>query len=151
MMNRDIREILAEHPFFEGMSAETMDFIAPCAEYREYPRRAFITLIGEPAEELILISQGAAALEMDAGNRTITIQTVEAGSAIGWSWVEEPRISHYDVRVLEDCGVIAINAACLQERCERDKVFGYEIYKRLIRIVVDRLKTTRVQLSDLYS
>ena len=45
---------------------------------------------------------------------------------------------------------IAIDAACLRNKCEDDHHLGYEVMKRLASIIVDRLHSTRLQLLDVY-
>jgi hypothetical protein len=46
--------------------------------------------------------------------------------------------------------VTALDGKCLREKCEEDHDFGYEIMKRFILIVVERLEATRLQLLDIY-
>jgi CRP-like cAMP-binding protein len=110
-----------------------------------------MVLRGNPTTEFYLIRKGRAALEVDAGNNTCVIHTVSKGNVIGWSWVEPPFRWRYDVRVIEPVRAIAFDAECVRQKCEADPVFGYEMYKRFIRIVINRLMATRVQLTDMYA
>jgi CRP-like cAMP-binding protein len=151
MKTISISQLLAGESFFQDMSQAQLDFIAGCASNVHFKEGEFVVLRGKPTTHFFLIRSGHAALEVDAGTKTIVIQTVSDGNVIGWSWVEPPYKWRYDVRVLEDISAIAFDAQCVRDKCEADPVFGYEMYKRFIRIVINRLMATRVQLTDMYS
>lgn len=151
MKTHPISEMLAKQEFFRDMSPEHLEFFAGCASNVRFDEGKFLVLRGKPTTHFFLIRKGRAALEVDAGNRTCTIQTVSGGNVIGWSWVEPPYKWRYDVRVLEPVRAIAFDAECVRKKCEADPVFGYEMYKRFIRIVINRLMATRVQLTDMYA
>ena len=83
------------------------------------------------------------------GKPPITLQTVEAGDVIGWSWVDA-REWVFDVRTLTDCELIALDASRVMAVLESDHALGFEIMRRLNRVVSDRLGATRLQLLDIY-
>ena len=151
MKTRSISQLLSEEEFFKGLNEQQLDFIAGCAKNVHFSEGQFMVLRGKPTTHFYLIRNGRAALEVDAANKTLVIQTVSQGHVIGWSWVEPPYKWRYDVRVLEDVSAVAFDAECVREKCDADPVFGYEMYKRFIRIVINRLMATRVQLTDMYS
>jgi CRP/FNR family cyclic AMP-dependent transcriptional regulator len=39
---------------------------------------------------------------------------------------------------------------CLRKKCEDDHDLGYEIFKRFLAVITERLESTRLQLLDLY-
>jgi hypothetical protein len=45
---------------------------------------------------------------------------------------------------------IGIDAACLRGKCEADHDLGYEMMKRFLPILVQRLHATRLQILDVY-
>jgi CRP-like cAMP-binding protein len=148
---RTISDLLVDQDFFRGIKRDYIDFIAGCASNVHFRKGQFIALRGKPASHFYLIRSGHAALEVDAANRTVIIQTVSAGHVIGWSWLEPPYEWQYDVRTVEDVSAVAFDATCVREKCDGDPVFGYEMYKRFIRVVINRLDATRVQLTDMYA
>lgn len=151
MKVRTISDLLVDQDFFRGIKRDYIDFIAGCASNVHFRKGQFVALRGKAASHFYLIRDGHAALEVDAANRMVIIQTVSAGQVIGWSWVEPPYEWQYDVRAVEDIDAVAFDATCVREKCDADPVFGYEMYKRFIRVVINRLDGTRVQLTDMYA
>ena len=45
---------------------------------------------------------------------------------------------------------IALDANCLRGKCEADHDLGYEMMKRFVPVMAERLHTTRLQLLDVY-
>jgi hypothetical protein len=39
---------------------------------------------------------------------------------------------------------------CLRGKCDEDSVLGYELLKRFVPVIVERLQATRVRLLDVY-
>ena len=46
--------------------------------------------------------------------------------------------------------VVAFDAACLRGKADADPVLGYELMRRFIPVIVERLQATRVRLLDVY-
>ena len=46
--------------------------------------------------------------------------------------------------------VVAFDAACLRGKADEDPVLGYELMRRFIPVIVERLQATRVRLLDVY-
>ena len=71
---------------------------------------------------------GVVAIETFVAARgTITIETVEAGEMIGWSWLFPPYRWHFDARALVPTRATAFDGACLREKCGRDPALGYAL------------------------
>ena len=45
----------------------------------------------------------------------------------------------------------SIDAQCLRRKCDDNPALGYELMKRFLPILADRLQAARVQLVDLYA
>jgi CRP/FNR family cyclic AMP-dependent transcriptional regulator len=56
----------------------------------------------------------------------------------------------YDARALELVRAIAMDATCLRDKCEADHDLGYELMKRFMPVMVERLHSTRLQMLDVY-
>jgi hypothetical protein len=80
----------------------------------------------------------------------MTFQTAGEGEMIGLSWLIPPYRWRYDAKALELVRAIALDATCLRNKCEADHHLGYELMKRFVPVMVDRLHTTRLQLLDVY-
>jgi len=72
------------------------------------------------------------------------------GEILGVSWVIPPYRWTYDARALDLLRAIAIDAACLRQKREADHDLGYEMMKRFLPILVQRLQATRLQILDVY-
>jgi hypothetical protein len=80
----------------------------------------------------------------------VTIQTVPQGEIVGVSWLIPPWRWTYDARALDDIRAIAINAACLRQKCDADHDLGYDMMKRFMPVLIQRLQATRLQIIDVY-
>lgn len=148
---RTLETILAEHPFFEGLPDKHLKVIVGCASNVSFEEGETIFHEGEEANRFYLIRQGRVALEVyAAGIGTITIQTLDAGDILGWSWLVPPYRWHFDARAVEPVRAIALDGECLRRKCEEDHDLGYELLKRFAEIITQRLQATRLQLLDVY-
>lgn len=146
-----ITESLAALPFFEGMPEEYLEFISGCASHAHFSEGEFLLLEGSEADHFFAIREGLAALEIEAANKTFTLQTVQEGNVVGWSWMIPPYTWHYDVRAITPVSAIRFNALCVRDKCDADPRFGYEVLRRFSRLVIQRLMVTRMLLIDMYS
>ncbi len=147
-----IETILVQHPFFQGMEPRHIQLIAGCASNFNIAAGKYIVHEGEEAELFYLIRRGRVALEAHAAERgPITIETIEAGEVLGWSWLFPPFRWHFSARTMESTQGILINGQCLRAKGEADHDLGYELVKRVAQVMMQRLQATRLQLLDLYA
>lgn len=152
MTIESLERILAEHPFFKGLKEEYLALIVGCAKNVFYKAGDFIFREGEEANEFYVIRDGKVSLEISVPwKEPVTIQTLESGDVLGWSWIVPPYYWHFDAKVIEPTRVIALDGKCLRNKCEEDHNLGYELLKRFVTILERRLQATRIQLLDLYA
>lgn len=143
--------ILAEHPIFAGFSEEYRRIISGCARNHRFDAGQYLFHEGQPADEFFLIRHGKVALEIVApGQAPIVFSTLVPGEVVGASWLAPPYRWMYDARSVELTRAIGIDAACLRGKCEADPAMGYEMMKRFVPVLVNRLHATRLQLLDVY-
>jgi CRP/FNR family transcriptional regulator, cyclic AMP receptor protein len=146
-----LEAILAQHPFFDRLEQRYLDLLVGCASNVRFDARQFILREGEEANHFYLIRHGKVALEIFAGHRgPITVETLEDGDIVGWSWLFPPYRWRFDARAVEITRAIALDGKCLRTKSEQDHDLGYELLKRFARIVEERLQATRLQLLDVY-
>jgi CRP/FNR family transcriptional regulator, cyclic AMP receptor protein len=146
-----LEPILAAHPFFTGMSPELLKLLVGCASNVKYEAGDFISREGQDASEFFIIRQGKVALELFSPTHgPITVETLEDGDVMGWSGLLPPYRSHFDARAVVLTRTIRFDGKCLRGKLEADHHLGYEMLKRFIRIIVERLSATRLQLLDIY-
>ena len=69
------------------------------------------------------------ALEIQAPAGPITIETLHNGDPVGWSWLFEPYLTHFDARSRGTTRAIKFDAGELRRRCEADAQLGYELMR----------------------
>lgn len=148
---KTLEPILAKHPFFKGLDQPYLELITGCASNIRLKTGELLFREGEEAKQFFVIREGAVALEVFVpGTGPVTIQTVEEGDVVGWSWLFPPYRWHFTGRVIVPVRAIALDGECLRGKCEHDHNLGYEFLKRFSHIMLERLQATRLQLLDLY-
>lgn len=148
----NLKRILEVHPFVLGLAPRHVELIVGCAANVRFPAGAYIGREGERADQFYVIREGKVALEIHAPPRgTISIQTLEDGDVLGWSWLVIPYRWRFDIRAVLDTRAIALDGACLRTKCQQDHELGYELMNRIAHIIEQRLNSTRLQLIDMYS
>jgi CRP/FNR family cyclic AMP-dependent transcriptional regulator len=147
-----LEPILAVHPFFKGLEPQYLKLITGCASNVRFDAGTYIFREGEQASLFYLIREGKVALEIHGAQRgPITIETIEAGEVLGWSWLFPPFRWHFSGKAIEPTRAIALDGACLRVKAEEDPRLGYELMKRVAQIMMERLQATRIQLLDVYN
>ena len=150
-MARRLDELLAEVPLFAGLGAERLELLAGCASNVGFAAGEAISRAGEPADTFYVIRRGTVAIELYAPARgALTVETLEAGEVVGWSWLFPPYRWNFDARALSAVRATAFDGACLRGKCEHDPALGYELMKRFAQVFVERLQWTRLRLLDVY-
>ena len=146
-----IEELLAEAPAFSGMSREHLELIAGCAQNKVFQAGEYLMREGDPADSFFVIRHGRVAMEIFVPQRgAVTIETIDDGDLLGWSWLVPPFRGHLDARALGTVRTVVFDAACLRGKSDTDPVLGYELMRRFIPVIVERLQATRVRLLDVY-
>jgi CRP-like cAMP-binding protein len=145
-----LERIVREHPFFSGMKEEFLELISGCAKNVRFEAGQYLFHEGQPADQFYLLRSGRVALQISAPERTLTVQTVGEDEIVGASWLVAPYRWGFDAKALELTRAIAMDAACLRGKCEGDHDLGYELMKRFMPILIQRLHATRLQILDVY-
>jgi CRP-like cAMP-binding protein len=145
---KTLREQIADHPIFVGMSPEHLDLLAAGASEAKFEAGTTLFREGQPAGQCFLIQSGRAALEAhEPANGTMAIETLVPGDVLGWSWLFPPFTWHFRASALEPTKALVLNGGHLLVVAEDDKSFGYEIMKRVAQVVIHRLQSTRRRLA----
>ena len=145
-----LENIIARHPFLENLHQRYSHLLRECGTLQHFGPRQQIFQTGSEADHFYLIDHGRVALETPfiPGNGVVIIQTLEAGEALGWSWLFPPLVWHFGARAIEPTDVVAFDAAVLRDKANEDHEFGYEFAMRVGGIMLQRLQATRLQLLD---
>ena len=122
------------HPFVRGMAPEHSAAIASVSEQVKFESGRFIFRAGDTADHFYLIRTGMVSLEVARDElHPHTIQILNEGEVLGWSWRFEPYEWHFDARAQTPVQAISIDAARLRELCDADHALGYELMLRIDR------------------
>lgn len=149
---KTIDQILAEHPFFQGCAPDQIQLIATCAQNAYYKADMYLFHETETASTFYLLRSGKVALETSIpGPGMVTIETINAGEVVGWSWLFPPYRWHFSVRSVENVQATVFDGTCLRGKAEQDHHLGYALAMKFAEVMMRRLQATRLQLLDMYN
>jgi CRP/FNR family cyclic AMP-dependent transcriptional regulator len=147
----NLEELLAEHPFLKGLEPSHLKVIAGCASNVRFNKGDFIFREEDEADRFFLIRHGLVALDVFVPQRgPVTIDTIQEGDVLGWSWLFPPYSWHFDARAVQLTRAVAFDGKCLREKCDKDVELGYVLVKRFAQVIMQRLQSARLQLLDIY-
>ena len=132
---------VALHPFLVGMNRRQLALLTSCAMTVQFNRGQVIFREGDLADRFYLIETGKVNLESSGGL---------GDPMLGWSWMFPPHIWTFTACAVEPTTAIFFDGASLQESCEEDHSFGYELLKRMNLVMYQRMQTTRSKMLDLH-
>lgn len=152
MSFEDLRPLIAQQRFFDGLADEHVDLLAGCASNVRFDAGELLFREGDMADSLYVVRQGRVALELTIpGRDPVVLQTCGEGDVIGWSWMVAPHRWRYSGRAAQMTRAIALDGNCLRGKCDENHELGFQLLKRVSEILAHRLEATRLQLLDLYS
>ena len=148
---RTLDLLLRDVPLFEGLTNARRALIAGCAGNVRFLEGETLFREGDPANTFLLLRHGSIAIETFVPARgAITIETIEPGEIVGWSWLFAPYRWHFDARALSTVRATAFDGACLRGKCNDDPELGYELMSRFAQVLMERLQWMRLRLLDVY-
>ncbi len=99
-----------------------------------------------------MVQKGIVSLEVYVAKvGPVTVETIGTGDVLGWSWLYPPHRWHFDARAVELTHALVLNGKILRNQIEKDHELGFQLMKRISRIVEDRLQATRLKLMEVYN
>lgn len=143
-------DTLAAQPFFRGLSPMHLELLVADAMSAEFKAGELVMEEGGPANRFYLIHSGKVELlsPPDLDHDPIPIETIEAGSVLGWSWLFPPYCWRFDARTVTPVKAIFFYGTRLREQCEHDHELGHELMKRVSAVGIERLQATRRRLVE---
>ncbi len=142
---------LASYSFFEGMKKEHLDLLSGQVSKDTFKTNEYVFEEKQEASKLYLILKGKVSIEMTSPEgKPFSIQTLNQGDILGWSWLIPPHEWRFSARSMENTELLIIDGEFIRKKSEKDHDLGYEIFKRLADIFVQRLDATRRQLFEMY-
>ncbi|NDD58787.1 MAG: cyclic nucleotide-binding domain-containing protein [Chlamydiae bacterium] len=149
---KSISDIVKEHPFFGGLDPKDLEFISGCGKNVVFKEGQIIAHPGQAADIFYLLKEGDVAIYYETPIRKpIIYHTLQAGELLGLSWLIPPYRWTVSAKARSTTRAIAIDGACLREKCEKDPYLGYLLMKRLISVLLKREESLRLHLLDVFS
>ena len=146
-----MRRSWPKSPCFAGLGGAELELLAGCASNVRFEQGDVLFREGDEANTFYVVRHGAVALEAFVPARgELTIETIEAGEVVGWSWLFPPYRWHFDGRALSQVRATAFDGACLRGKCDDDPALGYDLMRRFAQVMIERLQWTRLRLLDVY-
>lgn len=150
MERRTLKSALAKHHFLQGLPGPYLDLLTGCAKNVRFESEDFLFHAGQEADRFFLIRKGRVRVELPVGHRSpVTVQTVDEGEILGWSWLIPPYRWHFSARSLEPVLALSFDGKCIRGKMEKDHDLGYEIFRRFSLIMSARLEGALLQLVGL--
>jgi CRP-like cAMP-binding protein len=144
-------DLLAAHPFLAGLTDDQLERLSYWSSRSMFHAGNRIFRENGQADRFWLIQRGQVNLDTHiAGRGEVVVETLGPGSVLGWSWMFAPYRWHFGAVAIENTFTVSVDAHGIRALSERDPVLGYELSRRFIQVVVERLQATRVRLLDLY-
>ncbi|RPK32368.1 cyclic nucleotide-binding domain-containing protein [Streptomyces sp. Mg1] len=106
---------------------------------------------GEKADRFWIIRSGTVALDIQMpGRGRVVVETIGAGSLLGWSWLCPPRQWHLGAEARDPVRAWEFDAAAVRDLCAVDAALGLSLVTLIAETIGDRLRATRTRLLDLY-
>jgi CRP-like cAMP-binding protein len=146
-----LERILAEHPFFQGLATNYLQLMVGCASNVRFNAGDYLFHEGEDAQKFYLLREGKVVLELPVTkHEPVSIQRLNEGDVLGWSWLIPPYQWHFDARATTSVRALELDGACLRDKCEADHDLGYEVMKRFTPLIAQRLQASRRNLLEIY-
>lgn len=144
--------LLGEQPFFDGMRPMHLERLSYYAKRRAFRPGSHIFHEGGHADRFWVVREGRVQLDTHLpGRPDAVVETLGPGAVLGWSWLFPPHTWHFGATALDTIHTVELEGTGVFRLCREDPEIGYELTRRFMRVVVDRLQATRVRLIDVYS
>jgi CRP/FNR family cyclic AMP-dependent transcriptional regulator len=151
-MNKVTASSLATHPFLRGLDPKCLAALASAARTVVFPARHRIMEAGGNASRFWLIQSGSVAVDMSVpGNGRVVIESLGIGEVLGWSWLIPPQEWAFGATTISPVRAFEFDAAAVHALCAADPELGYELTRRMLRVLAHRLRTTRIRLATMCS
>ena len=142
---------LGTHPFVADFRPEHRARLASMAKEVRFAPNEVIFREGDDYSVLYLLERGMVALELEVPGHVLRVQTLYAGDVFDWSALLPHAGKHFQARALEPVTALAFEGDQLLASFKADPQFGLTFMLRLMGVVSERLRNTRLQLLDMYS
>jgi len=147
-------ELLRRFPLFAHFSEDQLTEVALISEEIALPQDSVIFEECQTAAAMFLLLEGGVELYFvskeeyhPTARKEFSAGDINPGELFGCSALVEPYVLNASARVTQPARLIKIDAAELRKLLDANPDFGYLVMKQMIKVVMERLASTRVQLA----
>lgn len=150
-MNHSLLQTLESHPFAADFAPQDRARLASLAKEVRFEPDQVIFREGDDYSVFYLLGKGMVALELEVPGHVLRVQTLYTGDVFDWSALLPHAGKHFQARALDAVTALAFEGEQLLASFKADPQFGLAFMLRLMGVVSERLRNTRLQLVDMYS
>src|SRR5262249_24747465 len=134
----------------KGLSEPLLERLAREAMPAEFKAGEEVFNEGGLANRFYLICSGQVELQAATGldHQPVVVDTIGAGSVLGWSWLFPPYSWHFDACAITPVKAIFFYGTRIREECETNHELGHELMKRVSAVAIERLQATRRRMIE---
>ena len=141
--------LVEQQPFFSGLSGRHLQLLADSAMEIQFKAGEWIFRQGDPANRFYLILDGKVLIESKVKERgMMPIRTLGPGDDLAWAWLFPPYYMHFSACAIEPTRTIFFYGTRLREQCDANHELGYQLMKRIAKVVVQNLNATQQRLLE---
>lgn len=147
----DLEALLLQHTQLANLPTDFVRSLVECATQVRAAPETVLFRQGEKANGCYFLLKGKVAIELDMPPKgRLVIQTIGQGDILGWSWLIEPYLWRFDTHAIEEVEAILLDGAQLRAKLATRPEMGFELLKRMLKLMGQRLEGARLQLLDIY-
>ncbi|MGX2992785.1 cyclic nucleotide-binding domain-containing protein [Streptomyces sp. JNUCC 64] len=117
-----------------------------------FPQDARIFEEGGPADRLWVIRSGSVALDLSVPDRRrVTVETLQPGDLLGWSWLFPPHQWDFGAEAFSPVRAYEFDAPEVRALCEEEPELGLALLSTIAEILAHRLEGARTRLIENYA
>lgn len=146
-----LERVIREHPFFKDVDLKFVALVVGCAKNVRFEAGEYLSREGGPTNQFYLLRHGRVGLEMAVpSGGAVIFQTLGAGEVLGLNWFVPPYRWMYDARAIELIRAISLDAVCLRGKLDQDHDLAYEMMRRFVPVLLERMHGLLLQTLDVY-
>src|SRR5947209_14278688 len=144
-------ELLCSQPFLAGLTQAQLDRLSYWARKATFHAGTRLFEENRRADRFWLLREGHVTLDTHVpGRGTVIVETLGPQAVLGWSWLFPPYRWHFSASAVETTLAIELDGPGIRRLCDNEPALGYELMRRFLTVVVDRMQAPRVRLLDLH-
>jgi CRP/FNR family transcriptional regulator, cyclic AMP receptor protein len=143
------KAILGAQPFLRGMADGHLAKLATLCTHVAVPAQQRLFDEGAMADRFWLIDAGQVTLDTTVpGQGRLLIAALGRGDVVGLGWLLPPYQWRLGAVATQPMQAFEFDARAVRAACDEDPSLGYELSRRVLAVVVDRMHTIHDRLLD---